>query len=610
VRSLIRFVTRKSRGGTAVHDEIAEGEKLIVGRGNDCPIHLSDPRVMLHHAEFSVRQGELYVAAASGADLRVDGNLTQISKVETGGKVRVGPYEIELQEKNADFDFVLTVELVQALGDDLEKLVARSKIHITHIGLTMRWWAWLLAGAVLICTFIAPLIFNVLVGPPPDKMVLTPGQRNYVASPTGIWTSGSISAAHKFFGDSCATCHEKPFVQVRDQACLSCHAGIQNHAQPSLFPFADVSESSCQSCHKEHQGNVTTVRSDEVFCAGCHRDLKAKTTRTTLSDASDFGRHHPEFHPTVVKDSALHEMDRSRAIGGTPPPQENSGLKFPHDKHLRPTGVKDPVRGVVNLECADCHTPTETGETMRAVSFERNCHGCHVLKFDTFVPERELTHGKPEEVFKQVRDIYDALAMRGGYEEPAAPQLLRRLPGTPLTPVEKKTVTDWAEAKSYEVLNGKFGRGLCNECHRTIDTNSNATGAHEFGGSGTADSAPPSMTVGNTWTVEPPTVTTLWMPKAYFTHARHIDVKCAECHAATTSNASTDVLMPSIAICQACHGGEKAVDRVPSTCVGCHRFHRKDLEPMHPEKSADGTNLRTAHSVPKLMSALPTWETP
>ncbi|MBY0510296.1 MAG: cytochrome c3 family protein [Rhodospirillaceae bacterium] len=623
MRSLIRQVTRKSRGGVAVRDEIAEGDIIIAGRGNDCAIRLPDPRVMLHHAEFTMRSGELYVSAAAGADLRINDNLAQIGKLETGSKVRIGPYEIEVQPPESDFDFVVAVELVQALGDDLEKLVARSQIHITRIGLTMRWWVWLLAGAIITGTFLVPFVFNLLVGPPPDKMALSAGKMNYTPSPTSIWTSGSISSAHKFFADSCETCHAAPFVPVQDNACLSCHSAVQNHAQPALFPFADLNKYACQNCHKEHQGNVTIVRSDEAFCADCHKDLGSMSTRTTLDRASDFGKQHPEFRPTVVKDSALHTMDRSRTLNENPPPQENSGLKFPHDKHLRREGVKDPVRGVVNLDCADCHTPNETGETMRAVSFERNCHGCHALKFDSFVPNRELTHGKPEEVFKQVYDVYDALAMRGGYDEPAAPALVRRRPGTPLTPVEKALVTNWAAAKASDVLNGYFGRGLCAECHNILETKG-ATATNEFGEPTAAPEATsvaakagvPVLPAEKTWTVEPPTLTELWMPKAYFTHARHTDVKCTECHAAKTSTSASDVLLPSIAICQSCHGGEKSADRVPSTCVDCHRFHRRDLDPMHPEKAAAhkaadaGVALPQKHPHVAQSAPLPRWETP
>jgi predicted CXXCH cytochrome family protein len=594
MRNLIRYVTRKSRGGTAVRDDVVESEKITVGRGNDCHIHLPDPRVMLRHAEFTLRGGTLYVSAATGADLRIDENLTQIAKVDAGQKVRIGPYEIELMEKTEGFDLTLAVELVQALGDDLEKLVERSKIHITSMGLTMRQWVWLLVFVVVVGTFAAPFGFNLLIEPPPGGLALAPGKQHYEPAATGVWSSGGISAAHKFFGASCESCHEKPFVPVRDQACLNCHSAVQNHAQATVFPFADLAEETCQSCHKEHQGNTTIVRGDERFCASCHGDLDSKTTRSTLGNASDFGRDHPEFRPTVVRDPALHAMDRTRALGATPAPVENSGLKFPHDKHLRATGVKDPARGVVTLQCVDCHTPNETGETMQAISFERNCHSCHILKFDTFVPDRELVHGKPEEVFKQVQDVYDALAMRGGYEEPEAPALLRRKPGTPLTPVEKQAVTDWAAAKTANILQGKFGRGLCEECHKTFDTNAPTDS--------TGSAAAPG---GKVWTIEPPTVTTLWMPKAYFTHARHTDVPCAECHAANTSITSADVLLPGIAVCQACHGGEKATDRVPSTCVDCHRFHRKDLGPMRPEKTAAGAPHHGLRQT--LANALPQW---
>jgi predicted CXXCH cytochrome family protein len=584
VRSLIRHVTRKSRGGTAVRDEIAESEIIIAGRGNDCGIRLPDPRVILHHAEFAMRGSDLYVSATPNADLRVNDNLTQIAKLEIGSKVRIGPYELEVLPPEEGFASTISVEMVNALGDDLEKLVARSRIHITRMGLTMRTWTWLLAGLAIVGMFLVPFVFNLLVGPPTEKLVLTAGKSHYTAAPTKVWTSGAISSAHKFFGESCETCHATPFIPVRDDTCLNCHSGVQNHVQPALFPFADVQEQTCQSCHKEHQGNATTVRSDEGFCAGCHQNLTEQTTRTELGDAEDFGARHPDFRPTVIKDPVLHTKDRSRSMSDNPPPVENSGLKFPHDSHMRIEGVKDPVRGMVKLDCADCHTPTENGETMRPVSFERNCHGCHLLKFDTFVPDREMIHGKPEVVFKQIHDVYDALAMRGGYDEPAAPALLRRRPGTTLTPVEKAMVTDWAAAKSADVLNGYFGRGLCEECHRTIDTvPETQTAANTAPAQSTKPGLPPIV---KTWTVEPPTVPPLWMPKAYFTHARHIDVKCTECHAAKTSRTASDVLMPGIAVCQSCHGGEKAANKVPSTCVDCHRFHRKDLDPMHPEKAA------------------------
>ncbi len=568
MRYLIRYITRKSRGGLAVRDEVGDREKITIGRGNDCNMHLPDPRVLLHHAEVDIRNGIPYVSANADADIRLNDNLTHIGRLEIGDKVRIGPYEIESIPNLEGFDVCLGVELVDALGDDLEKLVAQSRIKIDRIGLTVRAWAWLLGSAVLIGTFFVPFVLNLLLAPHAGGAAPTAGglalaTQKYEVSHTGVWSTGSISAAHKFFGASCETCHKAPFVQVRDEACQGCHSEIATHAQPARFPFHGLGSESCQSCHKEHQGNVTVVQRSEGFCAGCHNDLTTKTTVSGLSNVSDFADGHPEFRPSVMKIPASREVDRSRSMSGTPLPAEHSGLKFPHDRHLRDTGVKDPTRGNVVLACADCHVPTNGGSSMRVITFERDCHGCHALKFDKALPGREIMHGKPQEVFKQVQDIYDALAMRGGYEEETAPSVVRRRPGTVLLPEQKQVVADWAASKSAAVLNGPFGRGLCNECHHTVDAPVQTAGG--------ATAGPTPLT----WTIEPVALTETWMPKAQFNHARHSDVVCGDCHTAKTSNASSDVLMPGIAVCQSCHGSEQAVDRVPSTCVSCHRFHHK-----------------------------------
>jgi hypothetical protein len=173
-----------------------------------------------------------------------------------------------------------------------------------------------------------------------------------------------------------------------------------------------------------------------------------------------------------------------------------------------------------------------------------------------------LLHGKPEEMFKQVRDIYDGVAMRGGYEEPEAPALIRRRPGTQLSAAQKKEALDWAAAKTENILGGRFGKGQCDGCHKLYESTASggATGAG--------------------WGVEPVSAANVWFPKSRFSHGSHRDMECGSCHEARASVTSADVLMPSIANCRACHGGEAASDKVPSTCISCHGFHRKDLEPM------------------------------
>ncbi|TAL04631.1 MAG: hypothetical protein EPO08_00810 [Rhodospirillaceae bacterium] len=583
MRSLIRHITRKSRGGFAVREQTAESEALVAGRGNDCAIHLPDPRVLLHHAELVLRGGDLYVNALPNADVRINGNLITGGRFALGDILQIGPYEIKREEVGsevrsddaapASYDCVLAVEMVQPLGDDLIDLVERSRIHITRIGLPLRTWCWIFALAVALLLFAAPFALN-LFYQAVDVHGLTALHKQPPASPTRIWTSGAISSSHKFFGVACETCHQIPFIPVRDGACLNCHDGIQQHAMGSRFPYAAFTGTSCADCHKEHRGEISITLNDQAFCISCHRTLVEKTGHTELRDASDFGTDHPQFRPTVVTDTALHLMDRSRAIGDVPPPTENNGLIFPHARHLRSAGVRDPVRGIVNLQCEDCHTPTADGFSMKTPTFEKNCHGCHQLKFDALVPDRELMHGNVQDVFKQVRDIYDAVAMRGGYSEPTAPDLVRRRPGTTLTEPQKQIVARWAATKSEAVINGRFGKGLCSDCHVLTESG------------GPANSAKPDPADTLPWDVKPVEMSPRYLPKAEFTHAKHRDVACSTCHSSKNSMSASDVLIPGVAVCQSCHGGEKSNDRVPSTCITCHRFHRSDLRAMHPS----GTN--------------------
>jgi predicted CXXCH cytochrome family protein len=82
------------------------------------------------------------------------------------------------------------------------------------------------------------------------------------------------------------------------------------------------------------------------------------------------------------------------------------------------------------------------------------------------------------------------------------------------------------------------------------------------------------------WKVQPVLNTTIWLPKARFSHAQHANAACTSCHAATTSRNSTDVLIPAIDVCRHCHTGTQVEtrdliqqDKVASACNLCHSFH-------------------------------------
>lgn len=533
---------------------------------------------MLQHAELTLRAGEIYITALLGADLRINNVIGQGGKVCSGDVVKLGPYELEIgrPELNDGFgiaseslphhEFILSIVLVDPLGDDLHHLIKQSRVDVDRIGLSIRGWSALLAGAVFVLSFALPFLLN-LWHTTPDLHTLTQAHVLPAPAPTRIWSSGPISTAHKFFGVACESCHQKAFLPVGYAACLTCHGRMQEHSMPGVSPTASSSGEACAACHKEHRGETFITLKDQDFCTSCHADITHAAQHKVLRDVSDFGTNHPQFRPTVMTDPATRATDRSRESGATPPPVEANGLNFSHAKHLR-AAVRNPVRGMVDLQCADCHTPVAGGQSMKPITFEDTCHQCHVLKFDALVPDRELIHGRAEVVLNQVRDVYDAIALRGGYNEPAAPQVVRRRPGAPLNDPEKQVVSDWAASKSTEVFNGRFGKGLCAECHMLTTI----TGLEN---------------PGLNWNVTPVGISTHYLRKSFFNHARHQDVACATCHEATASMAASDVIIPGLAVCHGCHGGEASNDRVPSTCVTCHRFHRQDLPTMGQPTNAE-----------------------
>lgn len=519
--------------------------------------------MLLEHARLSVRSGSVYVEAVNGGSVTVNDKLIDASKVTVLDELAIGPFKVIIEPEKGDTDLTLSIELVSALGDELDNLTNRANFNVDTIGISKRAWSWSMFGAFLFAVFLLPLMMNIFA-PPPEFNLSTANREGIQPSPTAIWTSGGISSAHKFFGENCEVCHETPFVQVRDTACLNCHQTIEHHADPVKFPSASFEDDACQSCHKEHQGNQTVARNDQGFCVDCHGTLEEDEPNSSLRNVWDFAADHPQFKPSVVIDASLHLISRDKMMGDIPGPRESSGLSFSHADHMRDVGVRHPTRGNINLECDSCHVADDGGVSMLPISFEAHCHQCHELKFDTQLPGRELIHGKPEELFEQVSDIYNAVAMRGGYEEEEAPEIIRRRPGTTLTVEQRRIAENWADGKSQDILNGRFGRGQCDECHRVFDNAS--TGV---------------------WIIEPVHLTEQWFPKSVFNHDRHSDVDCATCHATLTSEEAADVLLPTVETCQTCHGGETATNRVPSTCITCHQFHLENQSPMRPQLDAD-----------------------
>ncbi len=557
----ISYLTRLRKGGFAHRDVDQDVDVVTLGRAANATVFLDDPRVPLDAAQLHRQPGGLFIESVGQSELRHNGVPTGSAKLAVGDTVTIGPFDLEVVEPDEGKDLKLTVELARPLGDDLEQLAARSTLSLEQTWLSRRRTAWGLAVVVLALFLIVPVVVF-FTGP--DHSV----QKEWPVTTDLAWESGEISGPHKFFGINCKACHVNAFEQVTDAACLDCHGGVEHHAEPERFRTAAAGDFKCEACHKEHNGNAEIVLTAQALCSDCHDDLTSTLQNVSLANVGDFAKDHPQFKPTVVTDFLTQAVARI-SLDDKAALKEGSGLKFPHDKHLteKNGGVMGP-EGRRVMQCGDCHTVEDGGLGMNAIDMETHCAECHQLNFDARKPERTVPHGKPAEVQEIIRDFYAKLALEGGVEDPSAPEVVRRRPGTPiLTEQDRFDALNWARVQAQISITGTFGKRLCGSCHTVTE---DAEGR---------------------WDVVRPMVADRWMPLGYFHHESHETTPCGDCHEATVSTVSSDVLLPGIDNCLQCHAGETASRKVPSTCVMCHDFHIKGQPPMgnpHARMAAGG----------------------
>jgi hypothetical protein len=62
-----------------------------------------------------------------------------------------------------------------------------------------------------------------------------------------------------------------------------------------------------------------------------------------------------------------------------------------------------------------------------------------------------------------------------------------------------------------------------------------------------------------------------WLTKGAFHHREHENVSCTTCHNAISSKQTSDILLPAVKTCAACHRSYA----VPGeTCLLCHDYHQ------------------------------------
>ena len=104
---------------------------------------------------------------------------------------------------------------------------------------------------------------------------------------------------------------------------------------------------------------------------------------------------------------------------------------------------------------------------MVPVKFETMCQDCHRLAFDLQAADREVPHGKVAEVLYMLDDYYAGRALAGGYDDAAAPAVVRtrRRPGQRMSRAETQEALAWARQKSRTVGRNLFEGQACGVCH-------------------------------------------------------------------------------------------------------------------------------------------------
>ncbi len=596
MRAVIRFLSRGHAGAVEQRDRIFEGDAITIGRATDQVLHLKDRRVGLQHARL-FRSGERILLSASAVSgVLVNGAVRRDSEIHPGDAVQVGSNILKFVAPPQGFDLAFTFELDPA-ARVTEAVHEGPQLELGHTRLNRRLASWGLFILVGVGSLLLPLI---AVKSPDARPALNAG----LLPSDHAWSPGPLHSAHQNLASRCEACHERPFVRVRSSACLECHGSSVHRHVGAEVAMEQFDNARCARCHAEHNEPATLVRTDVGLCVDCHGRLdRLLEEPSATARVTDFAREHPEFRVSLLvpRDSpAAGEWELQRHALGAKGFSEQSRLKFPHDTHLDPKGIKAPD-GTVVMTCGDCHVPEAGGARMQPVRMAEHCQSCHRLDFEPADPTRQVPHGAVIRVVQTLTEYYSARYLEGYPDSFASARPDRPVarPGVQLSPAERARLLAAASDRANRVARDLIERRTCQDCHVVeVATVSAPHPSPLPEGARGNPSPPPSPQRGEggrpllplplagegggegpQWRVQPVLLTSEWMPKAHFDHARHATAlsDCDSCHAARESHQAADVLMPRVEVCRECHAGTQAVrsadNHVASTCTLCHSFH-------------------------------------
>jgi hypothetical protein len=538
------------------------GDVLRIGRGTNAELRFDDPAVALEHARIE-RRGEGAEAGVFVVDLGsvtgtyVGGEAVRETRLGDGDVVGVGGHRLRVRFQGtgsgaaADL-VVVTVEAVEEVAQDAapppDAGTPAARGRGTPVGPVVEAApvdyvrAYRLRRPLLSKTSLAVLLL---------AAVLAALAWVVVSGTTPAFRPGSLAAAHQreISAWNCAACH-RPWRGAADALCGDCHGANQ-----IVHQAAQVRTPGCTGCHLEHQGKERIQVVTDGDCTVCHAALEVAPGATPrfATEIPSFAAH-PELAVTTADGRRLRlDTEEARHADAT-------ALLLNHAKHLAPNLLSpEAPGGRETLDCRSCHqlALNEPGsavagafEDLVPVSYELHCARCHRLDFDP--AHAPAPHEPPATLHNYVRGVY---LNEGQAVQSLLETRQRAVQNLPRSRASQRSLEQRATNAEYDLY-----RLRCTLCHQ-IDLKATPL---------------PLVT--------PPAVPTDWLPYSHFSHATHVPLDaalnperpCVGCHpSAATSTATADVLLPSMSVCQPCHGETAASreQRARSRCIDCHSYH-------------------------------------
>src|SRR3546814_437557 len=115
---LLRQISRSAEGREIVRSSRVEGDRLTIGRGPECDIHLTDLAVALHHATVERTGDRLSVRTEKGLYVDLNGRKATEGSFDlpAGGDIRIASHRIRVLPAAAGAEVAIDISRVEEAG--------------------------------------------------------------------------------------------------------------------------------------------------------------------------------------------------------------------------------------------------------------------------------------------------------------------------------------------------------------------------------------------------------------------------------------------------------------------------------------------------------------